>query len=316
MTERRARLVGSALVVFEGASVTRPVRVAAPAKVNLHLAVGSLRADGYHRLDSVFHSLELIDELTIADAPALSFRCTPDVGVPAEQNLAVRAARAFAHLLGREPGARVELQKSIPYGAGLGGGSSDAAATILGLAHLWGVSRDDPRCLEAAVTVGADVPFFLTGGAALMTGRGDVLARRLPASDAPIVLVRPDRPVSTAAAYQAYDALPQQPAPPDAVISALESRDVRSLGAALDNNLQAAAISLVPEIGEVLEWLAGRGGICGVAVAGSGSTVFGVVESAQMAHDSAEAARARGWWSAATSLSREGARVLDTEGGA
>jgi 4-diphosphocytidyl-2-C-methyl-D-erythritol kinase len=146
------------------------VRVAAPAKVNLYLGVGPLMPDGYHAVDTVLHALELHDDVRVSAAPGFALSCHPDVGVPMADNLACRAAHALGEAFGRPVNAEVVLSKRIPHGAGLGGGSSDAAAVITGLARMWGVGPTDDRCVAAAATIGADVPFFLYGGAALMTG--------------------------------------------------------------------------------------------------------------------------------------------------
>ena len=292
----------------------RNVRVIAPAKVNLFLGVGELLPDGYHRLDAVFHALSLHDDVVLTESDTLSVSCTPELDVPAEQNLAYRAATALGVAEGRDPNVHVELTKRIPHGAGLGGGSSDAAAVLAGLAGMWGLDPSQPRYLRVAAALGADVPFFLHGGAMLMSGRGDVPVRPLPPLDASIVLIRPRHPVSTAAAYQAFDRAPVPARDGSAVVAALEGADTAALGAALHNNFEDISIALVPEIGSVLEWMREQPGVLGATVAGSGSAVFGVVENEDMAQDISEAARPRGWWSTATRLSAEGVRVTDEEG--
>jgi 4-diphosphocytidyl-2-C-methyl-D-erythritol kinase len=292
------------------------VRVAAPAKVNLYLGVGPLMPDGYHAVDTVLHALELHDDVRVSAAPGFALSCHPDVGVPMADNLACRAAHALGEAFGRPVNAEVVLSKRIPHGAGLGGGSSDAAAVIAGLARMWGVGPTDDRCVAAAATIGADVPFFLYGGAALMTGRGDRIERSLPALTTPVVLVRPPEPVPTAAAYRAFDAAPAPAGDASAVIAALEARDEAALGAALDNNLAAAAAAVVPAVADALAWVQGQAGVLGATVAGSGSAVFALVYDADTAESIAARAAARGWWSAASRLSAAGARATDEEGGA
>ena len=146
------------------------VRVQAPAKVNLFLGVGEVLADGYHAVTTVMHAIDLRDEVVLAPAGVLSLVCVPDVGVPAERNLAWRAATEMGSRFGRDPRVEITLTKHTPHGAGLGGGSSDAAAVIAGLAYLWGADRRDDRCIGAARALGADVAFFLGED-----GRGDVL---------------------------------------------------------------------------------------------------------------------------------------------
>ncbi|TLM78483.1 MAG: 4-diphosphocytidyl-2C-methyl-D-erythritol kinase, partial [Actinobacteria bacterium] len=181
--------------------------VTAPAKVNLFLGVGAARPDGYHDVTTVLHALSLHDTLEISPAETLTLDCEPDLGIPAEKNLAWRAATEFSRAVGREPAVALRLRKRIPHGAGLGGGSSDAAAVIAGLASLWGLPRDDERCEAVARALGADVAFFLEpAGAALMTGRGDVIEQALrPLAGVPVALVRPETPVPTPAAYAAFD---------------------------------------------------------------------------------------------------------------
>lgn len=288
-----------------------PVRVVAPAKVNLFLGVGGTRADGYHDLSTVIHALELADEVTIEPARSLTVRCSPDLCIPAEHNLAWRAATTLGDALGRVPEVSVTIEKRIPHGAGLGGGSSDAAAVIAGLAVLWDVDPLDPRCLRTAGLLGADVPFFLMGGAALMRGRGDVFDKHLPAMQTPVVLVKPETSVSTAEAYRAFDAQPMVAGEPDAVVGALKAGDHARLGAALYNNMTGASVGLVPEVGEALELVTGSEGVSGALVAGSGSAVFGLCADEADAEQIALIARDRGFWSAITRLSQAGVEIVE-----
>lgn len=285
------------------------IKVIAPAKVNLHLGVGGVRPDGYHDLTGVFHTLELADELTLEKADAFQFECDVDLGLPDERNLAHAAVLRLAKAMGRTPDVTVSLKKRIPHGAGLGGGSSDAAAMLAGLAMMWGLDSTDTRIVDVARTLGADVAFFLEpGGAALMAGRGDVIVRSLPAlAGAPAVLVRPPMPVSTAAAYAAFDTEPVESRDPGDVVAALLSSDVAALARALTNNLERASASVVPEVADALAWTRSADGVLGAVVAGSGSAVFALVESYAIARRISEDARAKGWWGAATRLANHGA---------
>lgn len=286
------------------------VVVTAPAKVNLFLGVGAARPDGYHDVTTVLHALELADTVTLVPAAGLTVVCEPDPGVPMTANLAYKAALAFAEHTGAPAAAHIEVRKRIPHGAGLGGGSSDAAAVIAGLAHLAGLPPSDARCVAAARSVGADVPFFLEqSGAALMTERGDVVAAALPGCTWPVVVVRPDVPVPTAAAYRAFDADPRPAGTPDPVIAALAAGDPAELGAVLANNLESASAAVVPEVADALAWLHGRRGAIGAAVAGSGSAVFALCASQLDAEEIARAAAERGLWSAATALRAGGVEV-------
>lgn len=289
------------------------LRVTAPAKLNLHLSIGSRRADGYHDLEGVFHALELADEISIEPADELSLECDIDLGVALTDNLAYRAALAMGEAFGRRPAVRIHLLKRIPHGAGMGGGSSDAAAVVAGLATLWGESVEDERCHEVAASLGADVPFFLVpGGCALMVGRGDRVGRALPAlAHTPVAVVRPPEPVPTAAAYAAFDADPRPTRSADSVVAALVSSDRASLAAALFNNMEAASSAVVPAVEDALAWIRAQRGVAGAAVAGSGSAVFAIVAEDGDAQRIARDAGDRGWWAAATQLADHGARVCD-----
>ncbi len=287
------------------------LRVIAPAKVNLFLGIGPVRPDGYHGLVSVFHALSLADEIFMEPAEQLILECNTDLGVSAEQNLAHRAACALGEVLRREPSVHIRIKKRIPHGAGLGGGSSDAAAVIVGLAHLWGIEAEDPRCWAVAASLGADVPFFLTGGAALMSGRGDELVRNLPAlAGAPAVLVRPHQPVPTGAAYRAFDEAPVAPGDPASVIVALESGDEAALAAALHNNMEQASFSVEPHVAEAVAWTRRAPGVRGAIVAGSGSAVFALCEDHPGAQLVAAQATSHGWWSEPIELVAHGATVV------
>ncbi len=150
------------------------VQVRAPAKINLCLEVLGRRPDGYHEVATVLHTICLTDELSFAPADALSLDCQPEVG-SAEDNLALRAARLLKEATGCQKGAAITLRKHIPAAAGLGGGSSDAAATLKALDKLWGLGLSREGLVELAARLGSDVPFFLDGGCALAQGRGEML---------------------------------------------------------------------------------------------------------------------------------------------
>ncbi len=284
--------------------------VTAPAKVNLYLEVGGVRPDGYHDVVTVLQTLALHDTLTFAPSDGLEVVCTPDLGMPAEENLVHRAALALAHGVARPPHVRIEVDKAIPSGAGLGGGSSDAAAALVGLAALWGIAADAPVLARVAAALGADVPFFFTGGTALFTGRGDVRVARYPTPELDITLVKPAPSLPTAAAYVAFDLLGPPPAgDPEAMRAACESNDPRRVAAALHNNFTDVSAGLVSEIADALAWSAAAEGVLGVAMAGSGSATFAVCADAGGAETVADAARRQGWWAVATRTTGSGARV-------
>lgn len=286
----------------------------APAKLTLYLAVGAVRPDSYHAVTAVFCALEAGDLVSVEPAGRLSLVCEPSVGVPAEQNLAWRAAEAMGETFGRTPAFAIRLDKRIMAGAGLGGGSGDAAAVIAAIAAAWEADRDDPRLEAVARSLGADVAFPLRGGCAVYTGRGDVLKRTLPVPPIHLAIVSAGEPVSTAAAYAAFDEEPRTAAPgPRAVTDAIVFRDTAALGAALFNNMAAAACRIVPAVAETLAFVEAAEGCLGATVAGSGSSVFGVFADPGAAETAAVAAVARGWWSLAT-RPREGGTLDDAMG--
>lgn len=289
----------------KGDDVQRIV-VTAPAKVNLFLGIGGVRPDGYHDVTTVIHTLELADTLTLTLADTVSLTCNEDLGIPPEDNLAFKAAIAFAEEFGEPAGVAIDLIKRVPAGAGLAGGSSDAAAVLAGLAVLTGRDIADPRVAAIAQGLGADAAFFLAGGAAVMSGRGDVIERVLPALCVPVVLVKPPAPVYTSLAYRAFDADPVAAGTPDAVIAALEAADPTALGLALSNNMTDSAIALVPEVADALAWVSTRPGVLGRAVAGSGSSVFAICADDETARRIADDAPRHGFWGVATSTRTTG----------
>ena len=287
--------------------------ISAPAKVNLFLGVGCARPDGYHSVKTVLHTLALADEVTLTPADELALSCNVDLGIPAENNLAYRAAQAFSAAYGLDVLLDIAITKRIPAGAGLGGGSSDAAAVLVGLAHWAGLPRDEPRLRKVAASLGADVPFLLEGGAALMDGRGDHLVRRLAPIAASIIVVRPPAPVPTADAYRAFDAAPQPVGDMRPVTDSVRFRDVAALAAGLANNMIPASQAVVPAIGEALEFLRAETGVLGATMAGSGSAVFAICTSELDAERIARLAEQRGWWASATQFNREGPAVTESE---
>jgi 4-diphosphocytidyl-2-C-methyl-D-erythritol kinase len=287
--------------------------IGAPAKVNLFLGVGSMRPDGYHAVQTVLHTLAFGDTVTLTPSDELTLTCDVDLGIPASSNLAYRAAQAFSAAFGLDVLLDIGLSKRIPAGAGLGGGSSDAAAVLAGLAHWASLPFDEARLLEVAASLGADVPFLIEGGAALMDGRGDHFVRRFKPIVAPVVLVRPPIPVPTAEAYRAFDAAPQPVGDLRPVTDSLRAEDVPSLAAGLANNMLVASSALVPEIAEALEFLRADGAVLGATMAGSGSAVFAICASVAEAARLAVAAEQRGWWAVATQTAPGGATITETE---
>lgn len=270
------------------------VRVRVPAKVNLHLGVGAVRADGFHELTTVYQAISIYDEVTARRGDTLTLTMagegTGDLPLD-ESNLVIRAARALAAYAGVPAHARLHLRKQIPLAAGLAGGSADAAAALVACDVLWGTGLTRDELAAVAVGLGSDVPFLVYGGTALGTGRGEVVSPVLarPVSWHWVVAIA-DEGLSTPAVYRELDRLREGAYPPtpvssaDDLLGALRQRDPAVLAATFGNDLQAAALSLRPALAEVLKAGQAAGALTGI-VSGSGPTcVF-------LAADGGDAAR-------------------------
>lgn len=285
----------------------------APAKVNLYLEVGGIRPDGYHEVTTVLQALDdrIADTLVIERSASLSVVCEPDIGVPAESNLVTRAIRALAQAVSREPQLSVAVTKRIPDGAGLGGGSSNAAAALVGACRLWDIDPSAPEVAEVARILGADVPFFLSGGTALFVERGDVLARQLPTPELHLVVANPGVPTATVEVYRAYDRMERpQSTGTQGALDAFASGKVGFVAASLFNGLTAAAQTVSPLTAHVLATLASTDGVRGVLLSGSGSSAFGICDDAGGAERVAAEIAEQGWWVRATAASDRGVRAI------
>ena len=267
-----------------------PVTARAPAKINLLLRVGSRRADGFHEVRTVYQAISLFDEVTARPAAELSVTVLGEGAgaVPAgRENLAVRAAVALAELAGQPPAVHLDIHKQIPVAAGLAGGSADAAAALIACDALWGTRLNPTARLDLAARLGSDVPFALTGGTAVGTGRGERLCPIPLSGRWHWVLAVADEGLSTPAVYEQLDReFPDRPATPDGWVeplrTALRTGLPGELAPALGNDLQPAALSLRPELQRTLE--AGtRLGAVAALVSGSGPTCAFLVPSPQAA---------------------------------
>jgi 4-diphosphocytidyl-2-C-methyl-D-erythritol kinase len=257
------------------------VKVRVPAKINLHLGVGPLRRDGFHELRTVYHAIALHDEVTARRGDTLTLTMEGEgAGTLAldDHNLIIRAAQALAEFAHVPAHARLHLRKQIPLAGGLAGGSADAAATLVACDALWGLGLPREELARIAATLGSDVPFLVHGGTALGTGRGEAVSPVLARAHTwHWVLGLADGGLSTPDVYRELDRLRlanEAPAPldgTDELMAALRQRDPAVLGAALGNDLQAAALSLRPELGEVLKAGRDAGALTGL-VSGSGPT--------------------------------------------
>jgi 4-diphosphocytidyl-2-C-methyl-D-erythritol kinase len=261
-----------------GSRTGRRLTLTAAAKVNLALEVLGRRADGYHEIVTVLQTVDLSDRLVLEEAPGLQLR-TAAVTVPSDaRNLALRAAGALREAAQVQRGVRLTLDKRIPVAAGLGGGSADAAAVLLGLNRLWRLRWPLDRLSEVATTLGMDVPFFLRGGGALATGRGEKL-EPVPSPGLALVLVNPRVGSSTAEVYgRVTPEMYTDGGRARALVEALRSRRTARVAQSLYNGLEAAAGPAQPEIGRMQAALLAAGAL-GAAMSGSGPTVFGVARS-------------------------------------
>jgi len=273
--------------------------ISTSAKVNFCLRVLGRRADGYHEVETVLHTIALWDRIRLSPAagdPRISLRVN-SAEVPADDsNLCWRAADLLAKHTGATPAVSIELDKAIPAGAGLGGGSSDAAATLAGLIQMWGLDLPPSDLADLAAEIGADVPFFLRGGCCLARGRGERL-EDLPAIDAWLVLVVPERRVPTA---QAYAALARGSARgrrrgltrvAQRTVKALNAADTHGLAQSLQNDFEALAMPGIADAQHAKTALLDAGCL-GAGLSGSGSAVFGIAPDEATAND--VAARIRG----------------------
>lgn len=279
------------------------VRVRVPAKINLALKVGAPRADGYHPLATVYHAVSIYDEVqaTWAEPDEFEVSVTGEGAdeVPLDDtNLALRAARLLARTHGAndELGVRLAIRKSIPVAGGLAGGSSNGAAALLACATLWDidVAPEDLRMLAAEL--GSDVPFALLGGTAVGGGRGEDVAPALARGSYDWVLAFGQTGLSTPAVYRRFDELTPHPGvpevPPD-LMNALRTGDPHLLGAALENDLQPAALDLQPRLRRLLDTGLELGAL-GAVVSGSGPTCAFLVDGESAAVELSVALSAEG----------------------
>jgi 4-diphosphocytidyl-2-C-methyl-D-erythritol kinase len=324
-------------------SASRSLALRAPAKINLGLGLTGRRPDGYHLLESLFAPIALWDELELAVEPLAAGAAAAEIevvcGKPLDptlppalhavpsgpDNLVHRAARLFCERSGFAAKIRIGLRKAIPAGAGLGGGSSDAAAVLRGLAELSGLVVE-PEVLAAwALELGADVPFFLVPGAARVTGIGERIERVTGLPELPILLANPGKNLATADVYRMADqlggALTKNRAGSTMPALSGSTQDLRDAAPALRdlliNDLEPAARRLCPSIARIADRMAGQGALA-VGMTGSGATVFGVFESEAAARAAAARWRAedeRGPSAAGREAEREAGQQTALEAG-
>ncbi len=291
--------------------MVKVMRVLSPAKINLHLRVGPKQMDGFHPLVSWMVTVGLFDTLdfTLDTAGRVDLSCS-DPSLPVDdQNLVVRAARmlqaeatrtsggetsASCHAAGNRLGARIELFKAIPSGGGLGGGSSNAAVTLIALNELWGLNLPRQRLSELAAGIGSDVPFFLGGPSnvspdqicpsAICTGRGEIVSRVDPPRAKWVVLMLPDTSMPTPAVYRQFDQTPFSPGWNEAIGWTQQCPKAEELLRRLRNDLETPAFAISPDLGrlrQTAETLVARP----VRMSGSGSSLFTLYDERRVAED-------------------------------
>ena len=304
--------------------ITRGVVVRVPAKINLQLAVGPLGADGFHEVTTVFQAISLFDDVTLKHGQensgvSITLSGATSNGVPAtDENLAVRAAKLMAEKYDLSTDLAIHLKKEIPVAGGMAGGSADAAGVLVAMDALFeiGLSRDEMEGIAAQL--GSDVPFGISGGISIGRGRGDQLTPALSRGNYHWVLALSSQGLSTPAVYQECDRLREgldiaSPQVSDSMMQALRAGDPVALGAALSNDLQAAACSLRPALRLVLD--VGRDyGALGSIVSGSGPTVAFLVEDEEKSMDLTVALSSSGVVAGVVRASGpvHGARVIET----
>ncbi|WP_406476862.1 4-(cytidine 5'-diphospho)-2-C-methyl-D-erythritol kinase [Streptomyces sp. NBC_01615] len=281
--------------------MTETVTVRVPAKVNVQLAVGGARPDGFHDLANVFLAVGLYDEVTVTPADELRITCAgPDAGqVPLDRtNLAARAALELARRYDLDPAVHLHIAKDIPVAGGMAGGSADGAGALLACDALWGTRASREELLDICAELGSDVPFSLVGGAALGVGRGEQLRTLEVGGTFHWVFAMAERGLSTPAVFREFDRMNEgvripEPVASQELLDALAKGDDGALARTVSNDLQPAALSLFPALADTLA--AGRAaGALAALVSGSGPTTAFLAPDAESAHTVAEALLASG----------------------
>lgn len=278
------------------------MKIRAPAKINLRLRVIGQRKDGYHLIDTIIAPVSLYDEVEVRKLTAsgkplrrkrqrIELICDNPSVPPGEKNLAYRAAFLFLRTYGLDERIEIRLRKRIPVGAGLGGGSSDAAATLIALNRLFRLNLSNKKLRNLGLRLGSDVPFFITPGPKRARGIGERLTPLKPLPRVSLVILYPGIVVSTAWAYRNYRATLTKRGANISIRSSLRSS--RKIAALMTNDLESVTMRRYPIIGLLKKELA-RAGAVGVLMSGSGSAVFGVFDTQQKARNAFRQMRKKG----------------------
>ena len=248
------------------------MELSAPAKINLSLKVLRRRSDGFHEIETVIAPISLCDQVKIdqnKDANVIEFRCDEQSVPQGQENLAVRAAKSFFSETKLTPAVSIELKKRIPYGAGLGGGSSDAAATLLGLNQLFETNLPREELVKLGSAIGSDVPFFLFGSAAICKGRGEAISPIKLKDKLSILLLKPDFSVSTAWAYSRWENSKEIPG---------ISYEAQEFGDhTFANDLERPVFEKFVFLAQLKMWLLKQPEVGAALMSGSGSTIFAIM---------------------------------------
>jgi 4-diphosphocytidyl-2-C-methyl-D-erythritol kinase len=262
------------------------ISLKSPAKINWFLSVLQKRDDGYHNIISPMQCVDLFDMLSFEEADEIQLQS--DLDIPAEGNLVYKAAVLLKKVSGYNLGARIELRKNIPVAAGLGGGSSNAAYTLIGLNRLWGLNYNKSALMGLAAEIGSDVPFFLAGPLALVEGRGEKVTELQTDRSLDVLLVKPDVSISTAWAYDSFKTrLTKKAVDIKLFCQALDRKNFAFLRDCVFNDLEDVVVGKYPVVGAIKRMLVQNGALFSL-MSGSGSSVFGVFQSNE------EAVRASG----------------------
>lgn len=265
------------------------------AKINLALSVLGRRPDGYHEIRTIFQTIDIWDEIEFRAAPRLELNCESLPGVRTEDNLVWKAASLLKATVGGKQGASITLRKKIPAGAGLGGGSGNAAVTLLALRRFWNAEIPDADLSRLAAQLGSDIPFFLTGGTALGCGRGEDIRLLPDIRQQHLAVVFPAVQVSTAEAYRSLN-LGLTSATDDHRIHRFcgQLQDGSCQQAGIFNDFEASILTAYPPIKEAKEFLVERGATA-TLLSGSGSSVFGFFSDEESASAAARGSFREAW---------------------
>ena len=266
-----------------------------PAKINLTLDVTGKLENGYHTLSMIMQSIDVCDELSfekITDEKIiLSMNKELPDKIPVEKNLVYKAAKLMKETFDIKGGFKIHLKKNIPAAAGLAGGSSDCAATLIGINELCKLNLDTESLCKIGVKLGADVPFCIKKGTMLAEGIGEILTPLSPLSGVPLVLIKPNISISTAYVYQHLNLNGLDHHPDNkAMISYIANKDIKKIADSLSNVLETVTVPENPIIDELKHYLTENGAI-GSLMSGSGPTTFGIFENVEIAKEAYDKAK-------------------------